>query len=413
MDPDPDLLIYLVFTGLLLLSAFFSAAEVAFMSLSPAKVRALTEERKTRATRLIAEFKERPQRLLVTILIGNNLVNIFTAGLATVIATRSFGSAGLGIATGAVTLAILIFGEIIPKAFAQKHAIGFAIFSAYPLYLLDRVLLPVTWLAEKSLHALGAGKPLQTMTEEELVALVDIGTEEGEIHRHERELIQNVLEFNDTRVEEVMTPRVDIEALEKGKTIQKAKQYFVGHSHSRLPVYEETIDKIIGVLTLRDILEHEGELDLPISQLDLLKPIFTPPSRPIRKLFQEFKSRHIHIAIVVDEHGGTLGIVTLEDLLEEIVGEIEDEEDIPEEGIQVLNSRTLLAPGHTQLSKIDEKLETGLATKEFENKNLAFLLLEKLGRIAKKDDRIRFGNAELTVEEIKKNKIEKVKIEKI
>ena len=411
MEDDPHLIIYFILGGLLILSAFFSAAEVAFVSLSPARVRVLTEK-KTRASNLVAKLKSKPQRFLATILIGNNLVNIFAAGLATMLATDLFGSAGLGIATGAMTFLILVFGEIIPKAFAQKHAESFALLAAYPIFLLQKFLTPISWSAEKFLHLLGA-KHSDKVTEEELVALVDLGAEEGEIKKHEQEMIQNVLEFTDTRVEEVMIPRVEIEALNKDTSVLEAKKFFENIVHSRVPVFDGSVDKIIGIVTLRHILEHRKEHDMPIEKLDLIEPIFTPASRPIRALFQEFKSRHVHLAIVVDEHGGTEGLVTLEDLLEEIVGEIEDEEDVSEVEIKQLNTKTLLVAGDTQLSEIDAKLETGLAKKEFENKNIAFLLLEKLGRMPKENDRIRFGEAELTIEEVAGNKIEKVKIEKI
>jgi len=411
MDDDPHLLIYFVLAGLLVLSAFFSAAEVAFISLSPARVRIL-REKKTPAAKLIVLLKSRPQRFLATILIGNNLVNIFAAGLATVIATQIFGSRGLGIATGVMTVLVLIFGEIVPKAFAQKYAERFASISAFPLFALGKILIPITFLTEKLLHFLGA-RYFEKISEEEVVALVDLGTESGEIKKHEQEMIQNVLEFTDTRVEEVMTSRVEIEALEKTKTVQEAERFFIKHSHSRLPVFDSTIDRVIGVLTLWHILENRHAPDTLIEKLPLISPIFTPASRSIRSLFQEFKSRHMHLAIVIDEHGGTLGLVTLEDLLEEIVGEIEDEEDIAEENILLLNSKTLLVSGDTQLSEIDEQLETLLATGKFTTKNIAFLILEKLGRIPQKDVKIRAGGAEITVELVVQNRIEKVKIEKI
>lgn len=411
MEDDPHLIIYFVLAGLLMLSAFFSAAEVAFVSLSPARVRVL-EEKKSRSSKLVSKLKSKPQRFLATILIGNNLVNIFAAGLATMLATELFGSAGLGIATGVMTFLVLVFGEIVPKAFAQKHAEGFALFSAYPLYILDTILTPLSWSAEKFLHLLGA-KHSEKVTEEELVALVDIGTEEGEIKKHEKEMIQNVLEFTDTRVEEVMIPRVEIEALDKGTSVLEAKKFFENIVHSRVPVFDGSVDKITGIVTLRHILEHRKDHEMPVEKLDLIEPIFTPASRPIRALFQEFKSRHVHMAIVVDEHGGTEGIVTLEDLLEEIVGEIEDEEDVSEENIKQVNSKTVLTAGDVQLSEIDKKLATKLAAGEFENKNIAFLLLEKLGRMPKENDRIRFGEAEITIEEVVENKIEKVKVEKI
>ncbi|MFH1546091.1 MAG: hemolysin family protein [Patescibacteria group bacterium] len=411
MEEDPHLVIYLALLGLLALSAFFSAAEVAFVSLSPAKIHILAGK-KSRASKLVVALKSRPQRFLATILIGNNLVNIFAAGLATVVATETFGSAGLGIATGVMTLLVLIFGEIIPKAFAQKHAEIFALAVSYPLFILGKILLPFTWLTEKGLHALGA-KHSEEVSEKEVVAMVDLGAESGEIKKHEQEMIQNVLEFTDTKVEAVMTPRVEIEALEKSTTIAEAEKFFQKLTHSRIPVFDGSIDKIIGILTLRQIFEHEGERNFPIKKLKLFEPIFAPASRTIRSLFQELKSRRIHIAIVIDEHGGTLGIVTLEDLLEEIVGEIEDEEDVSEEGIQKLNSHTLLAAGDAQLSEIDALLGTTLAHGKFTAKNLAFLFLEKLKKLPQKNAKIRVNGAELTVEKIRGNKIEKIKIEKI
>ena len=411
MEEDPYLVTYLVLLGLLALSAFFSAAEVAFVSLSPAKVRVL-ESKKSRAARFVIFLKSRPQRFLATILIGNNLVNIFAAGLATMVATEIFGSAGLGIATGVMTLLVLIFGEIIPKAFAQKHAETFALVSSYPLFVLDKILLPFTFLAEKGLHALGA-KHSEEVSEKEVVAMVDLGTESGEIKKHEQKMIQNVLEFTDTKVEAVMTPRVEIEALKKSTAIAEAQKFFQKIKHSRIPVFDHSIDKIIGILTLRQVFEHEGERNLPIEKLKLFEPIFTPASRTIRSLFQELKSRRIHIAIVVDEHGGTLGLVTLENLLEEIVGEIKDEEDVSEEGIQKLNTHTLLAGGDIQLSEIDARLHTTLAHGKFAAKNLAFLFLEKLKKLPRKDAKIRVGGAELTAEKVHGNKIEKIKVEKI
>jgi putative hemolysin len=411
MAEDPHLITYLALFGLLLLSAFFSATEVAFISLSPAKVKVL-EAKKSRTARLVVSLKKMPQRLIATILIGNNLVNIFAAGLATVVATDLFGSAGLGIATGVMTLLILIFGEIFPKAFAQKHALAFALFASYPIFVLDKILLPFTWSVEKMLYAFGAHH-IEKISEEEVVAAVGLGTESGEIKKHEQELIQNVLEFTDTRTEEVMTPRVEIESIKKTATIAEAQKFFQKIKHSRIPVYDGSIDKVVGILTLRQVFEHEGELSLPIEKLKFIEPIFTPRSRTIRSLFQELKSRRIHLAIVVDEHGGTSGLVTMEDLLEEIVGEIEDEEDVSEEHIQKLNSHTLLAEGDTPLSEIDEKLKTKLASGDFKKKNVAFLLLEKLEKIPQKDAKIRVKNVEFTIEKVEGNKTESVKVERL
>lgn len=411
MDDYHQYLIFgLVFLGLLVVSAFFSAAEIAFTSLSLARARALPEEHPGRRANLILRLKERPQHFLVMILIANNVVNIFTASLATVVATQAFGSTGLGIATGVTTFALLVFGEILPKAFAQKYHVGFLLIMAYPLFALDQLFAPLTFIVARILAVLGIRQTGKSMTEDELLALVEIGHEEGEIKAHERELIENVLEFTDTEVGEVMTPRVKVDALEQRTSVADAIDFSLSHSHSRIPIYATSLDHIIGVVTIRDLLEHRQESALAVGKLQLLKPVFTPLTRPIRALFQELTSRRIHIAIVIDEHGGMAGIVTLEDLLEELVGEIEDEEDVPETAIRELNSHTLLVLGNTLLSEIDDRLETELATGEYEGRTIAYLILAKLGRFPKQNERLRIDGVELTVEEIAKYRIHKVKI---
>lgn len=411
MSDDSHLLIYLVLLVLLILSAFFSSSEVAFVSLSPAKVK-LFEKHKSRFSKLVVMLKNRPQRLLATILIGNNLVNIFAAGLATVIATDLFGSLGLGIATGLMTILVLIFGEIFPKAFAQKHAKRFALCAALPLFILDKVLFPFTWSIEKTLHLLGADHT-EKISEKEIVAAVDLGTESGEIKKHEQELIQNVLEFTDTRIEEMMTPRVKIATLSRKTTITEAENFFHKNTFSRIPIFDGSIDKIIGILNIRQLFVSKKRKNFLIEKLPLVEPIFAPASRTTRSLFKEMQSRHNHLAIVVDEHGGTLGLVTLEDLLEEIVGEIEDEQDVAEKEIQKINSRTFLVAGDAPIYEIDQLLGTRLERGRCDGKNIAFLLLEKFGKIPTENAKIRVENVELTVEKIFGNRIKEVKIEKI
>lgn len=407
MSEDPHLIIWLSLISLLALSAFFSASEIAFVALSPARLRVLTE-RKTRATKLVAQLKEHPQRFLATILIGNNLVNVLAAGLATILATEFFGSAGLGIATGVMTLALLIFGEIIPKTYAQRFAENFALVAAFPLTLLDKLFLPLTFLAEKFLPPAEAH-----VSEAEVVAAVELGTESGEIKGHEQEMIKNILGFTDTRVEAVMTPRVKIAALAQETSVAEARNFFRQNNFSRLPVYADSIDQVVGILSLRRVFEFQGESTTPLKNLDLYEPIFTPGNRPIRALFRELKSRQIHLAIVVDEFGGTLGLLTLEDLLEEIVGEIEDESDIKETLFQKLNARTVRALGDTPLAILDEILETDLATGEFAEKNVAFLILTKLGKVPAPEMRLRVEGVEITIEQVTKNRIKQVKIEKL
>lgn len=415
MDEDPGSLLWFLpaLLTLLALSAFFSAAEVAFVSLSPARLRSLAENHPGRATKLLAELHGRPQRFLSAILIASNVLNTFSAGLATIVATRLFGSAGLGIATGVMSILILTFTDIIPKSLAQKHAAGFSLVAAYPLWLIDKVLTPFSILFDWLLGAIGSKHERATITEQELLAAVDIGTEGGEIQHHERELIQNVLEFTDTRVGEVMRPRVDIIGVSRELTVAHAREIFEKNRFSRLPVFDGTIDRVVGIISLRRVLEHGDEPERPLAELEFVEPIFTPESRPVRSLLQEFLSRRRHMAIVIDEHGGTLGLVTLEDLLEELVGDIEDEADVREQTVTRLNSRTVRADGGVHLAEIDEAIETELASGEFVNKNVAYLVLEKLGRMPRVNDRVRAGEAEITVEEVVANRIETVKVERL
>jgi len=411
MTDDPHLFIYFSLLGLLVASAFFAAAEVAFVSLSPARVRLLRDE-KSRISKIIVALKSHPQRFFVTISVWNNLVNIFAASFATAIALDIFGDAGLAIATGAMTFLILVFGEIFPKVFAQKHAEKFARTMAIPLYFFDRIVAPISWLMEKIFHLLGV-KYSERMSEKEVVAAVELGTESGEIEKHEQELIQNVLEFTDTRVEEVMTPRVKIVALDKKTSAAAAEKTFLANTFSRLPVSDGSVDRIIGILNFRELFGWDGSPNSAIEKLKLIEPIFAPASRTTRSLFKEMQSRHNHLAIVVDEHGGTLGLVTLEDLLEEIVGEIEDEQDVAGEEIQKINSRTILVAGDTPLCELDKIFKTKFEKGRCDGKNLAFFLLEKFGKMPNQDAKIRVENVEFTIEKILDNRIKKVKIEKI
>lgn len=407
LSEDPHLIIWFALSGLLALSAFFSATEIAFVALSPARLRVLAE-RKTRSAALVVKLKSRPQRFLAMILLGNNLVNVLAAGLATILATKLFGSAGLGIATGGMTLAILIFGEIIPKTYAQRFAENFALLAAFPLAILDKIFAPLTFIAEKFLPEVDS-----RVSEAEVVATVELGTESGEIKGHEKEMIKNILEFTDTRASTVMTPRVRIKALNKETTVAAAQEFFTQNNFSRLPVFSKSIDNVIGVLSLRRVFEFHGNPATPLSQLELHEPIFAPANKPIRTLFSEFKSRKIHLAIVIDEFGGTLGLLTLEDLLEEIVGEIEDESDETNRSLQKLNARTVRSRGETPLTTIDKALGTHLATAEFAEKNVAFLILAKLEKIPAPEMRLRVNGTAITIEKVTQNRIEQVKIEKI
>ncbi len=401
---------------LILLSGAFSGAEIALTSLSPAKVKAISKDKKF-ASGAIVKLKSKPQRLLITILIGNNLVNILTTVLATLWAVEVFGNNAIGIVTGVLTFLILMFGEITPKTFAQKYAERFARALAHPLLWLTKILFPVIWLFEKFTDSLISGLKLRdslhSVSEDELLALVDIGTKEGVIEEQEQELIENVLEFTDTTAEEVMTVKKDVEMLKIDTPINEAVHFFLNHSHSRIPVYKESIHNFVGIVTVHDILRflHDPEEGKTLADFKLIAPIVVPKTKSISKLFHEFQKRRQHLAIVVDERGETVGLITMEDILEEIVGDIVDEQDQEEKMIKVIGKNEWLADGDTSIEQINEDLDIELNYPE--HQTISLLILEQLHRFPKLGEKIVYENLIFQVKEMSKKKIELVQISKL
>ncbi|EKD93957.1 MAG: protein of unknown function DUF21 [uncultured bacterium] len=404
-----------ILVTLLLFSGFFSASETALVSLSPAKVRELVQK-KRRGSILVERLKSNPHKLLITILIGNNLVNILTSVYTTIVFQKLLGDAALGIITGALTLFILVFGDIIPKSFAQAHAKTISIIFSPVLYFFYIIFTPLAkvldMLLQLFLKLFGRSGSESNVTEDELKAFVSIGAEEGAIERNEQELIENVLEFSDTRVEEIMVPRVEIQALPQTATLRDAADFIVEHHHSRIPVYEGTIDNVIGVITVKDVLSHvhRGELEKPLSTLKLLRPVKVPVSKKLNELFNEFQKRRMHLAIVLDEHGGTAGLITLEDVLEEIVGEIVDEfdeEEVPH--LMKIGRMEVEATGKTPIFEINEALDIEIP---WDNKSISYYITEKLGRFPKQGEILEEKNFTITVDQMDKLKIEKLTIER-
>jgi putative hemolysin len=401
---------------LIILSAVFSGAEIALTSLSPAKVRAMKGEKKF-ASSAIVRLKKKPQNLLVTILIGNNIVNILATVIATLWGLQVFGDNAAGIVTGGLTFIILVFGEITPKTFAQKFAEPFSRVVAYPLLWLIFVLWPIIWIFEKYIAGLmkllKAEKSFHSLSEEELLAMVDMSTEEGVIEEHEQELIENVLEFDATTVEEVMTIEKNIECLEASTSINDAAHFIITHSHSRIPVYEKDLNNIIGILTVHDILRltHHATKKEKIADLDFSKVILVPKTKTINALFKEFKKRRQHIAMVVDEHGKTVGLVTLEDILEEIVGEIVDEIDEEKTRLHKIDNVTWETPGDTPIEDVNDVL--GIQLDFPEHQTVGLLILKELNRFPKHGEKIPYHGVEFQVKDMSRKKIEKVIITKL
>lgn len=401
---------------LLLLSGFFSASETALVSISPARVRTLVESKKP-GSKYLANLKHNHHKTLITILVGNNLVNIAAAAVTTAAATEHYGSAVVGIVTGVLTLIVLIFGEIVPKSLATNHAKRLSLIFAPPLYFLCLLLTPIIWfldqLVKLILFFLGTSKQKQ-VTDEELIAMASIGAEEGSIDEQERELIENVLEFNDIRVEEIMTPRVHIDAIPEDYDLEEAAQFIINHTHSRIPVYRETIDNIVGILSVKELMktmqEEEDHDEVILRQIELYKPLKVVHSMKINALFHQFKSKRVHIAIVLDEHGGTAGLITLEDLLEELVGDIEDEEDEEEERIVKKKSGLYQLSGRVELDELTEL--TGLEFNFPEYKTVSFLVIEKLGYLPKPGQKVEIEGWEFKITKMYRNTILELELRK-
>lgn len=318
----------IILVVLVTMSAFFSAAEIAFISLTSPKVDAMIKHKLPRAN-LIKKLKNKPRRLLVTILIGNNIVNIASASLATLVAGEIFQSAVLGITTGLMTVIVLVFGEIIPKSYAVNHNKKFAIFIAPILQIIQWTILPIVWFFEK-LTDLFAGKHREEkVSEEELRALAYYGVKQGTIEHDERAMIERLFTLNDLSAEDIMTPRSNVICINQSLSIDSAADLISGTTHTRFPVINKSIDNIIGFVHSRDVLvalqreRHNDEIK------HIIHPIINiEKDEKLDDLLREFQRENIHMAAVV-HNGKTLGVVTLEDVIEEIVGEISDEHDRP------------------------------------------------------------------------------------
>jgi CBS domain containing-hemolysin-like protein len=367
---------FLALLALLVLSGVFSGSETALVTLSLARVEALVTQGRSGA-RALHQLKKDPSRMLTTILIGNNLVNIAASALATVIATREFGSAGPGIAVGLLTLFILVFGEITPKSMATRYAERISLFIAYPLLIFMRLIYPLVWFFGKFtnwIHRLMGGSGDPTVTELELIGMLGHGVNEGAIEQHEKKIIERVFAFNDLKVRDVMTPKGRIFSLDGAMTVSKAIPLVSQERFSRIPLFEGDNDNYTKVLYLRDLLRAYagGQLE---ERLDNIahKPVFVSQYQAIDDLFARLRRRNRLFAIVVDEYGDVRGIVTLEDLLEELVGEIYDESDVEPLDVDSVSGNEIVVEGATELRVIEEFFDMDLPGKPTDTVSLWIL----------------------------------------
>jgi len=398
-----------VLSVLLLLSGFFSSAETALFSISKAKAIHLAKE-KGFTNSLIKRMKDDPHRLLSTILIGNNIVNVGASALATAITLNLVTSNAVGIATGVMTFLILIFGEIFPKTIATRNNVLIARMVILPLYWLSVLFSPIIFMLNfiPKLTSKMQNKP--HVTEEELMTFVEVVEEEGGIEEEEKELIENIFEFDDTSASEIMTPRGDMYVINVDEELNL--EDIIRSGFTRIPVIEEDIDHVIGILNIKDLFMHQvtSSEELDVRKI-MSEPYYVPENKKLDNLLQQFKKRKQHIAIIVDEHGGVSGLITLEDALEEIVGEIIDESDKFEPHIVRLKKDEWRVLGKSEIDEVNEIIPMSIPdSREYDT--FSGYILEQIGRIPREKEEIPLGDYMVTVYEMDGNRIKEYIVKK-
>ena len=393
-------------------SAFFSASETALTSLNKIKLRNMVEENVKNADK-IQKLIDDPNRLLSSILIGNNLVNNAAAALTTMIAVSLLGGqSGVGAATMVITIIILIFGEITPKTLASQNAekvsLAVANIISAIVFISTPVVKVMNLITNVLIKILGGNstEKTPTITEAELKTMVNVSHEEGVLEVDERRMINNVFDFGDLKAKDVMTPRTDMICVEDNITYDEIVSIFKEERFSRLPVYHESVDNIVGILYVKDIIfideQHFRIIDY------MREPFFTYESKPISELFSEMRGNRIRAAVILDEYGGTSGLVTLEDLVEEIVGDIADEYDEQGEEIEVIKEDEFIVDGSTRLEDVNEMIGLHLESEDFDT--IGGYVIGILGSFPDGGEEVETDNIKIVVEEVDKNRIEKLRI---
>ena len=400
---------------LVILSGMFSATETAYTGANRIKLKKAAEDGNKKAAKAVA-LQESYDRVLTTILVGNNLVNILASSLCTYVFTESFGSIGVIYATLFMLVVILAVGEITPKSLAKANAERMAIAMAPVLSVLIVIFRPFTWIFEKFSAMVGRHAPSDsddspTLTEEELRIMVDEIEEEGEIEAAESTLIKSAMEFDDKSVSEILTPRVDIVAVDKSISMEELKEVFLRSGYSRIPVYNETIDKIVGVVYSKDFYAKylKGEKDIKISGI-IRRVRFIPESTTVAKALAEIQRSSVQMLVVIDDYGGTVGIVSLEDVLEELVGEIWDESDVVELDIVKDTDDSYTVMGDANINDLMEALERRIDIEEYDGSTVGGFIQYKLQKMPITGDRITVGDVTMIVTSVRNRRIKLVKV---
>ncbi|WP_024734792.1 HlyC/CorC family transporter [Enterocloster asparagiformis] len=398
---------------LLALSAFFSSSETALTTVNKIRIRNLAEAGDKQAG-YVMKLGENQARMLSAILIGNNVVNLSASSMVTVLVTDVFGSSFAGIATGVLTLLILIFGEITPKTVATLESERNALRCAHVIYTLMIALTPlillVNWMSSgvlKLLHV-DPNKRNDDMTEDELRTIVEVGHEKGVIESEEKEMINNVFDLDDSVAKDIMVPRIDMVFVDVDASYQKVIETFREEHYTRLPVYEETTDNVIGIINVKDLLLVEDREHFQVRDY-LRQPIYTYESKKISDLLLELRKTSNNIVIVLDEYGATAGLATLEDILEEIVGDIRDEYDGDEEEELVeVAPGEYVAEGAMKLDDLNDRLNLGLDSEDYDS--IGGFMIEQLDHLPEAGESMEYEGIRMVVDAVDRNRIDKVRI---
>ena len=411
--------VYLViFIVCLLLSAFFSSSETAFTALQRIRVEHLVSTKVPGAAR-IARMMQHPEKLLSAILTGNNLVNTAAAVLATVLAVSVWGEQGILIATIGVTIILLVFCETTPKIIAAHNAERTAIKLARPVEVAQAVFTPAV-LALSSiasrLSKMAGGEPVSRslVSEEEIRTMISVGHKEGTVEEAEAEMLHNVFDFGDRPVHEIMVPRPEVVAIEQGSTVADFLALYAESPLSRFPIYEENMDNVVGILSIKDVLMAlaKGTIDNQSAIDNLIRPsYFTPETKRINELFAEMRDNNYRMAVIVDEYGGTAGVVSLSRLVEEIVGQVGDELASVEKEYEAINEYTFQIDGSMRIEEANEEMELELPEGE-DYETVAGFILNLLGHIPRRGEQLKYKNLKIVITKMRGLKIEDVLLTK-
>ncbi len=423
MEPGPISFLIIIFC--LMLVALLSSSEASFIAVNRIRLRSLIEKGSDRA-KTAQKIRDQYDKLFSAVILSGNLFTILATSIGTAITINFLGEDhkdfGIVIATVVMTFLTVVFGELAPKTFAVSHAEKIALFMAKPMELYIRLLSPVIWIINKLSNLTirlfgGEVKPSsQSLTEEEMKAMISIGEEEGAIEEEEKKMLHNVFEFGDKKVSEAMVPRTEIVAISKDAVVADVLNLVSTKGYSRYPVIKKTVDNIIGVLYIKDILlkmskeEVNGQTEIK----NLIRDVYyVPESKMVTALLDDMQKNKFQIAIIVDEHGGTAGLITLEDIMEEIVGSLQDEFEAieAEKEVEIVDESTFVVAGHTGLDEINELVGVELQSEEFHT--VGGFLFGLFGHLPKVGEQLRYHNLRFLILEMESKRIEKIKISKL